>query len=82
MDGTQQAISQIVCWCTTIALHQEFGVGKIRLDRITDRMNELEKQNTSVIMTRMPTADRPSKRLIPSGKAGWPELSIPTTVFR
>ena len=39
MDGTQQAISQIVCWCTTIALHQEFGVGKIRLDRITDRMN-------------------------------------------
>lgn len=34
MDGTQQAISQIVCWCTTIALHQEFGVGKIRLDRM------------------------------------------------
>ena len=83
MDGTQQAISQIVCWCTTIALHQEFGVGKIRLDRITDRMNELEKQNTSVIMT--PDANgRPSKQkgLIPSGKAGWPELSIPTTVFR
>ena len=46
MDGTQQAISQIVCWCTTIALHQEFGVGKTRLDRITDRMNELEEQNS------------------------------------
>ena len=45
-------------------------------------MNELEEQNTSVIMT--PDANgRPSKqKLIPSGKAGWPELSIPTTVFR
>lgn len=25
MDDTQQAVSQIVCLCTTIALHQEFG---------------------------------------------------------
>ena len=33
MDDTQQAVSQIVCLCTTIALHQEFGVGKTRLDR-------------------------------------------------
>ena len=31
MDDTQQAVSQIVCLCTTIALHQEFGVGKTRL---------------------------------------------------
>ena len=51
MDDTQQSVSQIVCWCTTIALHQEFGVGKTRLDRITDRMNELERQNTDVVMT-------------------------------
>ena len=35
MDDTQQAVSQIVCLCTTIALHQEFGVGKTRLDRRT-----------------------------------------------
>lgn len=70
MDGTQQAISQIVCWCTTIALHQEFGVGKIRLDRITDRMNELEKQNTSVIMT--PDANgRPSKQKADSIRESW-----------
>ena len=51
MDDTQQAVSQIVCLCTTIALHQEFGVGKTRLDRITDRIHELEDQNTEVIMT-------------------------------
>lgn len=48
MDDTQQAVSQIVCLCTTIALHQEFGVGKTRLDRITDRIHDLEDQNTEV----------------------------------
>ena len=70
MDGTQQAISTIVSWCTTIALHQEFGVGKTRLDRITDRMNELEKQNTSVIMT--PDANgRPSKEKADAIRESW-----------
>ena len=34
MDDTRQAVGQIVGLCTTIALHQEFGVGKTRLERI------------------------------------------------
>ena len=45
MDDTRQAVSAIVGLCTTIALHQEFGVGKTRLERITKRMHELENQN-------------------------------------
>lgn len=60
MDDTRQAVGQIVCLCTTIALHQEFGVGKTRLERIKARIDELENQNTEVIMT--PDANgRPSK---------------------
>lgn len=70
MDGTQQAISQIVCWCTTIALHQEFGVGKMRLERITARMNELEQQNTDVIMT--PDSNgKPSKEKADAIRESW-----------
>ena len=70
MDDTQQAVSQIVCLCTTIALHQEFGVGKTRLDRITDRIHELEDQNTEVIMT--PDADgRPSKARAEAIRESW-----------
>ena len=70
MDDTQQAVSQIVCLCTTIALHQEFGVGKTRLDRITDRINELEDQNTEVIMT--PDANgRPSKARAEAIRESW-----------
>ncbi len=70
MDDTQQSVSQIVCWCTTIALHQEFGVGKTRLDRITDRMNELERQNTDVVMT--PDANGlPSKAKADAIRESW-----------
>lgn len=70
MDDTQQAVSQIVCLCTTIALHQEFGVGKTRLDRITDRIHELEDQNTEVIMT--PDANgRPSKARAEAIRESW-----------
>ena len=51
MDDTRQSVGQIVGLCTTIALHQEFGVGKTRLERIKARIDELENQNTEVIMT-------------------------------
>lgn len=70
IDDTQQAVSQIVCLCTTIALHQEFGVGKTRLDRITDRIHELEDQNTEVIMS--PDANgRPSKARAEAIRESW-----------
>lgn len=82
MDDTRQAVGQIVGLCTTIALHQEFGVGKTRLERIKARIDELENQNTEVIMTRMPTADPPRTRQRPSGKAGWLDTFLPTTESR
>lgn len=40
MDETRGATAQSTCWCITIALHQEFGVGADRLNRI---QNDLEK---------------------------------------
>lgn len=83
MDDTQQAVSQIVCLCTTIALHQEFGVGKTRLDRITDRIHDLEDQNTEVIMT--PDANgRPSKARAEAIRESWLAggMSLPTTASR
>lgn len=70
MDDTRQAVSQIVCWCTTIALHQEFGVGKTRLERITERMHKLENRNTEVIMT--PDINgRPSKDKAEAIRESW-----------
>lgn len=70
MDDTRQAVGQIVCLCTAIALHQEFGVGKTRLERIKARIDELENQNTEVIMT--PDANgRPSKDKAEAIRESW-----------
>ena len=70
MDDTRQAVGQIVGLCTTIALHQEFGVGKTRLERIKARIDELENQNTEVIMT--PDANgRPSKNKAEAIRESW-----------
>ena len=70
MDDTRQAVGQIVGLCTTIALHQEFGVGKTRLERIKARIDELENQNTEVIMT--PDAyGRPSKDKAEAIRESW-----------
>lgn len=34
MEETRESTAQIVCWCLTVALHQEFGVGAYRLERL------------------------------------------------
>lgn len=64
MDQTQAAVSQIVCWCCTIALHQDFGVGRQRLDKISERIHQLEEENTAVIMT-------PDEKGLPSNNEAW-----------
>lgn len=42
MDETRGATAQITCWCTLIALHQEFGVGADRLNRIQDDLEKIQ----------------------------------------
>jgi len=52
MDRTQTDVGQITCWCITIALHQEFGVGHSRIGRVAARMNELEDRNAGVMLAK------------------------------
>lgn len=51
MDRTGTDAGQITCWCITIALHQVFGVGRKRLDQISDRMTELENENMALLLS-------------------------------
>lgn len=44
MDETRGAVSQITCWCALIALHQEFGVGAERLNRIQDELVNVQEE--------------------------------------
>lgn len=50
VDDARTNAARITSWCITIALHQEFGVGATRLDRLAQRINELEDVNIEVMM--------------------------------
>lgn len=52
MEETRESVSQIACWCLTVALHQEFGVGAQRLERLAERMNRMEEENILTMMQR------------------------------
>ena len=41
MDLTQDSVVQLTCWCGQIALHELWGLGRVRLDRITRRQEQL-----------------------------------------
>lgn len=79
MDETRSSVAQITCWCIAIALHQEHGVGAKRLNRLTDKLDELQERNTKTMTwegTR--AADRERAAWI-GGKA---PLDFPVPVMR
>lgn len=50
MDLTQDSVVQLTCWCGQIALHELWGLGRTRLDRITRRKELLGSQSLAVVM--------------------------------
>ena len=51
MDLTRDGTAEMTRWCIIIALHQCFGVGAERLNRIEKRTEELGMQSLDVAMT-------------------------------
>lgn len=49
MDLTQDSVVQLTCWCGQIALHELWGLGRTRLDRITRRKELLGSQSLNVL---------------------------------
>jgi hypothetical protein len=43
MNLTQESVVQLTCWCGQIALHELWGLGRTRLDRITRRKELLDR---------------------------------------
>lgn len=72
MDLTQDSVVQLTCWCGQIALHELWGLGRTRLDRITRRKELLGSQSLAVVM-------QPDKNGMPqtekARKIGKPELT-------
>lgn len=46
---TRDAVSQITCWCIVVAVHQRYGVGRERLERIAEAMARVQDEIGAVI---------------------------------
>lgn len=51
MDLTRDGTAEMTRWCIIIALHQCFGVGKDRLNKLENRAEELGYESLNVAMT-------------------------------
>ena len=82
MGMTRDGVAEMTQWCIQIALHQEFGIGEQRLNRLKACTEELGQQSLAVAMTPgadgMPQTDR-SRQLrenwMPEGVD--PEFRVP-----
>ena len=50
MDLTRTSVAELTGWCLTIALHEEFGIGRERLNRVNTRESLLAEQSMAVMM--------------------------------
>ena len=62
LDLTREGTAEMTRWCILIALHQSFGVGAARLNKILARAEKLGQESLDVAMTAnergMPSTDR------------------------
>lgn len=50
IDLTQDSVGQLTSWCGQIALHELWGLGRTRLDRLTRRQEILGSASMAVVM--------------------------------
>ena len=50
MSETKTAVAQLASWCLTVALHQEFGIGAGRLERLAKVLRQLQDENVADVM--------------------------------
>ena len=50
MSETKTAVAQLASWCLTVALHQEFGIGAGRLERLAKVLRQLQDENVAEVM--------------------------------
>lgn len=62
LDLTREGTAEMTRWCIIIALHQSFGIGAARLNKILARAEKLGQESLDVAMTvndrGMPSTDR------------------------
>ena len=50
LDVTRTSVAELTGWCITIALHDLFGIGRERLNRVNNRQRMLAEQSMAIMM--------------------------------
>ena len=51
MSETKTAVAQLASWCLTVALHQEFGIGAGRLERLAKVLRRIQEENVAAVLS-------------------------------
>lgn len=85
MDLTRDGVAEMTRWCIIIALHQGFGLGAQRLQKLETRAEELGHKSLTVAMTAngrgMPSTDK-SREMRESWMPEGVEPEFPVPVLR
>ena len=70
-ERTHETVSQITCWCLLIGMHQKYGIGRQRQDRVVKKINWLRSEYMHVLATSGKVADglRWLREQLPEGAA-------------
>lgn len=48
-EKTQDAVAQITSWCIAVAVHQRYGVGRDRLERVAAVMARVQDEIAAIV---------------------------------
>ena len=51
MSETKTSVAQLASWCLTVALHQEFGIGAGRLERLAKVLRRIQEENVAAVLS-------------------------------
>lgn len=79
MAETKTSVAQLASWCLTVALHQEFGRGAVRLERLAQVLRRLQDENVAAVLSQGEQAAASQREGWIQGKA---QLDFPVPLLR
>lgn len=79
MAETKTAVAQLASWCLTVALHQEFGIGAGRLERLAKVLRRIQEENVAAVLSQGTEAAARQRKSWIQGKA---QLDFPVPLLR
>ena len=73
---TRTGVAQLTSWCLTVALHQQFGIGSERLNRLAEAMTRIQAEGVATVMQAGEAAAARQRREWMQGKAQ-PDFPVP-----